>query len=81
MKWKERRTSYQSLLEDWQARTPHEILGVSEAASPEEIKKRYRRLVRLYHPDRSDPFMLAIKEEILKCINGAYTTLMGGPDE
>jgi len=81
MKWKERPTSYRSLLEEWKTKSPREILGVPEDAPPEEIKRQYRRLVRLYHPDRSDPFLAATMEEILKYINGAYSSLMGDPDE
>ncbi len=31
---------------------PHEILGVSPQASPEEIQSAYRSLMKRYHPDR-----------------------------
>lgn len=30
-------------------RNPYDVLGVSEHADDEEIKKAYRRLSRLYH--------------------------------
>lgn len=31
---------------------PHEILGVSPDATPEEIQAAYRKAVKAYHPDR-----------------------------
>lgn len=51
----------------------YKILGVSEKATQEEIKKRYRKLVRKYHPDKNPGDKRA--EEKFKEINEAYDTL------
>ena len=51
----------------------YEILGVSNNASPEEIKKEFRRLARRYHPDLNPGDKTA--EEKFKQINEAYDIL------
>ena len=52
---------------------PYEILGVSENADQETVKKAYRNLVRKYHPDRYVNNPLAdLASEKLKEINVAY---------
>lgn len=58
-------------------RNPYEVLGVSEGASEEEIKKAYRELVKKYHPDqyRDNP-LSKLAEEKLAEINQAYEYLM-----
>jgi molecular chaperone DnaJ len=56
---------------------PYKVLGVSEDADEETIKKAYRDLVKKYHPDRYVNNPLAdLASEKLKEINEAYDMLM-----
>lgn len=55
------------------ARDFYEVLGVDRKASAEEIKKRYRKLAREYHPDHNPDDPTA--EERFKEIQSAYDTL------
>ena len=57
---------------------PYQVLGVDKKASPEEIKKAYRKLARQYHPDRNPGDAKA--EERFKEIQGAYD-IVGDPDK
>ena len=52
----------------------HAVLGVSDQADEKEIKKAYRRLALLYHPDRNRE---AGAVERFKEINEAYAVLSG----
>lgn len=52
---------------------PYKILGVDKKASPEEVKKAYRKLARTHHPDRNNGDASA--EERFKEIQQAYSIL------
>lgn len=56
---------------------PYEVLGVSENADEETIKKAYRALVKKYHPDKyvNNPLSDLAAEKI-KEINKAYDMIM-----
>ncbi len=58
---------------DWVDKDFYEILGVESEASPEEIKKSYRKLAQTYHPDANPGNDEA--EEKFKEISEAYATL------
>lgn len=55
---------------------PYSVLGISQSASDEEVKKAYRELARKYHPDNYQNNPLAdLAEEKMKEINEAYDTI------
>jgi molecular chaperone DnaJ len=56
----------------------YSVLGVDKKASPDEIKKAYRKLARKYHPDTNPGDKKA--EERFKEISAAYDVL-GDPDK
>lgn len=57
------------------SKNKYELLGVEPDAPPEVIKRAYRRMAFLYHPDRHPAEEKAQAEEIFRRISRAYATL------
>ncbi|MHB1485184.1 MAG: J domain-containing protein [Saccharofermentanales bacterium] len=60
-------------------RDPYEVLGIKQTATPDEIKKAYRQLVKKYHPDnyKDNPLEELAKEKMQE-INEAYEMVQAG---
>ena len=59
-------------------RTPYEILGVSERATSDEVRKAYATLAAQYHPDKVNHLgaeLRALAHEKMLEIQSAYDTL------
>ena len=57
----------------WCGRDFYQILGVSKQATPEELKKAYRKMTLKWHPDKNDDKKKA--NEMFVEISNAYETL------
>ncbi|MGH1540681.1 MAG: DnaJ domain-containing protein [Arenicella sp.] len=78
--FEEAKRRYQQQTEFEDARSSHEILGIDESASLDEIKKAYRKLSMKLHPDRnknrSPIFIKEAEQELIK-VRYAYEILTG----
>jgi hypothetical protein len=55
----------------------HRVLGLDATASSDDLKRAYRDLVQVWHPDRftANPRLQKVAQEKLREINAAYEAL------
>jgi curved DNA-binding protein CbpA len=60
-------------------RRAYATLGLTPAASPSQVRRAYRQLVKQWHPDRfaRDPAGEAEATQRMRAINAAYDTIRG----
>ncbi|HUO85392.1 MAG TPA: J domain-containing protein [Thermoanaerobaculia bacterium] len=60
----------------------YRLLDLQPGASDDEVRRAYRELVRVWHPDRfgQDPTLRERAEEKLKRINEAYRIISSSPE-
>ena len=75
MRWREISPELTNEIKRLKSLKPRELLSVNIDATSDEIKSAYRRLAKVYHPDKADPFMRKYNEEVMKLINAAYEKL------
>lgn len=75
MKWKNIELSYKNNLANLKRKSCFELLEIDNNASFREAKLAYKAKVLLYHPDRTDPFMSAYSEEVIKLLNQAINEI------
>ena len=75
MNWREIPNAYTDRLDVLRRQKAHELLQVPQDASLDQVKAAYRRLVKIYHPDKSHEFVQSSNTEVLKLINEAYATM------
>jgi DnaJ-class molecular chaperone len=76
MKWKSRSPMLSDELSRLSGLAPHELLCVAADADAVQVKSAYRQMVKIYHPDKADPFMRKHNEQVTKLINAAYERLL-----
>jgi len=66
-KWKIATAKAEAKIE---ARNPYKILGLEKTSTENDIKKAYKKLALIYHPNKGG------NEEMMKKIGEAYETLI-----